>query len=487
MRSDGSAADGTGYRAVSLWHDDLAAGGEDTLTPRPPLAGDTDADVCIVGAGYTGLWTAYYLLRADPSLHVVVLEAEIAGFGASGRNGGWCSALFPTTASALARRHGRAAAIGMRRAMNDTVAEVGRVTAAEGIVCDYVAGGSVRLARTDVQLHRARTEVAADGVFGGVDGVLLLDAQEARSRVGARDVLGATYLPHCARIHPARLVRGLARVVERRGALIAERTRALRIEPGLARAAMANPVRDPASWPRVVTDRGVVRARRVVRATEAWTARLPGMRQTVIPVYSLIVATEPLPASFWDGAGLAHRETFADHRHLIVYGQRTADDRLVFGGRGAPYHLGSRIEPGFDREPGVFAALRRGVVELFPAVRGHAFTHAWGGPLAIARDWHAGVGLNAETGIGWAGGYVGDGVGAANLAGRTLADLITDASTALTRLPWVGHRSARWEPEPLRWLEVNAGLRVMRLADVEERLTHRPSLLARTMAPLLGH
>ena len=188
--------------------------------------------MCIVGAGYTGLWTAYYLLRADPSLQVVVLEAEIAGFGASGRNGGWCSALFPTTASALARRHGRAAAIGMRRAMNDTVAEVGRVTAAEGIVCDYVAGGSVRLARTDVQLHRARTEVAADGVFGGVDGVLLLDAEEARSRVGARDVLGATYLPHCARIHPARLARGLARVVERRGALIAERTRALRIEPG---------------------------------------------------------------------------------------------------------------------------------------------------------------------------------------------------------------------------------------------------------------
>ena len=200
-----------------------------------------------------------------------------------------------------------------------------------------------------------------------------------------------------------------------------------------------------------------------------------------------MVATEPLPAAFWAGAGLASSETFADHRNLVIYGQRTADDRLAFGGRGAPYHAGSRIRPEFDREEDVFGALRATVTELFPGLRGHAFTHAWGGPLGIPRDWHAGVGLDRSTGLAWAGGYVGDGVGTSNLAGRTLADLVLERETELTRLPWVGHRSRAWEPEPLRWLGINVGLRAMTVADAEERLTRRPSIAARVLAPLLGH
>lgn len=483
-----SPAPATTYRSLSLWHDTLVASGEDDLAPRPGLAGDTEADVCVVGAGYTGLWTAYYLLGLDPSLRVVVVEAEVAGFGASGRNGGWCSALFPASSTGLARRHGRDAALAMRRAMNDTVAEVGRVAEAEGIDCHWAPGGTVRLARTPVQLERARAEVAEDAEFDGVDGVTLLSREEAVERVGATGVLGGTFIPHCARIHPGRLVRGLARAVEARGGVIAERTRALRIEPGTRPSTgAANTSRDKAFGPRVVTDRGTVRARHVVRATEAWTATLPGSARDVIPVYSLVTATEPLPASFWAKAGLAAGETFSDHRHLIVYGQRTADDRLVFGGRGAPYHRGSRIDPAFDREPQVFAALRRTVTDLFPDLSGHAFTHAWGGPLGIARDWHASVGLDRLSGVAWAGGYVGDGVGTANLAGRTLADLLTGRTTELTRLPWVGHRSRRWEPEPVRWLEVNAGLRTMSVADGEERLTGRESVAARLMSRFLGH
>jgi glycine/D-amino acid oxidase-like deaminating enzyme len=243
----------------------------------------------------------------------------------------------------------------------------------------------------------------------------------------------------------------------------------------------------PGSPAVAVTATGSVRARNVVVATEAWTTALPGRRRAVAPVYSLMVATEPLPARFWARAGLAAGETFSDHRHLVIYGQRTADDRLAFGGRGAPYHFGSRIEQRFDRDDRVFGGLRATLTGLFPALRGAAFTHAWGGPLGIPRDWHASVGLDASTGIGWAGGYVGDGVGTSNLAGRTLADLILQRDTDLTRLPWVGHRSRRWEPEPLRWLGVNAGLRAMTAADGEERLTGRPSVAARVLAPLLGH
>jgi glycine/D-amino acid oxidase-like deaminating enzyme len=232
-----------------------------------------------------------------------------------------------------------------------------------------------------------------------------------------------------------------------------------------------------------VTDRGVVRAGAVVRATEAWSAVLAP--RSVVPVYSLIVATRPLPASFWDEAGLAGGQTFSDHRHLVVYGQRTADDRLVFGGRGAPYHFRSRIHPSFDRDESVFAGLRAAVMELFPAVSPDDFTHSWGGPLGIPRDWHAGVGLGSD-GVGWAGGYVGDGVATSNLAGRTLAALILGRDDPLATLPWVGHRSRRWEPEPLRWLLVNAGLRLMTLADAEERVTRRPSVLAASVARALG-
>jgi glycine/D-amino acid oxidase-like deaminating enzyme len=476
------ARDVAGYRHLSLWHDTLATSGEDDLHPRAPLDGDTEADVCVVGAGYTGLWTAHSLLVADPGLRVVVLEAEVAGFGASGRNGGWCSALFPASAAALADRHGREAAVAMRRAMNATVAEVGRAVADEGIDAHWRKGGTVVLARTPVQLARARAVVASDAGFGGVDGLVLLDAGEASRRVGAEGVLGATYTPHCARVHPARLVRGLARAVERRGGVIRERTAVLAVHPGSpASAARA------ATPARAVTATGTVRARHVVLATEAWTAALPGRRRSVAPVYSLMVATEPLPARFWRGAGLAGGETFSDHRHLVIYGQRTADDRLAFGGRGAPYHFGSRIERRFDRDERVFGGLRATLAGLFPGVRGAGFTHAWGGPLGIPRDWHAGVGLDPGTGLGWAGGYVGDGVGTSNLAGRTLADLVLGRDTELTRLPWVGHRSRPWEPEPLRWLGINAGLRGMTAADGEERLTGRPSVAARLMAPLLGH
>ncbi len=224
----------------------------------------------------------------------------------------------------------------------------------------------------------------------------------------------------------------------------------------------------------------------VIRATEGYTSRIAGLRRALAPIYSLVIATEPLAPGVWERIGLRGRETFSDHRHLIIYGQRTADDRLVFGGRGAPYHFGSRISEGFDADVHVFGKLRATLVELFPVLADTRVTHAWGGPLGVPRDWCASVGLDPDTRLGWAGGYVGDGVSTTNLAGRTLRDLVLDRDTELTRLPWVGHRSPSWEPEPLRWLGVNAGLRAMTWADTEERLTGRPSLVARSLAPLLG-
>lgn len=424
----------------------------------------------VVGAGYTGLWTAYYLAEADPELRIVVVEAETAGFGASGRNGGWCSALFPASLGTLAGYADRASALAQHRAMRATVDEVLRVAEAEGIDAQAAKGGTIALARTRAQWSRARAEVAHARSWGrGDDDLRLLGRGEAEQVLRATATRGATYTPDCAAIHPARLVRGLADAVERRGVTIHEGTRVTAVEPR-----------------RVRTDHGVLQARTVVRATEGYTASLRGQRRAIVPVYSLIIATEPLPPETWAEIGLARRETFTDHRHLIVYGQRTADDRLVFGGRGAPYHFGSRLRPEHDRDERVFAKLYGTLVDLFPVLAGTRVTHAWGGALGIPRDWCASVGLDRETGLAWAGGYVGDGVGTANLAGRTLRDLVLGRDTDLTALPWVGHRSRSWEPEPLRWLGINAGLRAMTLADAEESLTRMPSLIAKATAPLLG-
>jgi glycine/D-amino acid oxidase-like deaminating enzyme len=455
------------YRELSFWHE--TAG--DHFTPRPALDGDLDVDVAVVGAGFTGLWTAYYLRRLDPSIRVAVLEREVAGFGASGRNGGWCSALFPAEPATVARRYGRPAAVAMHRAMIDTVDEVGRVAAAEGIDCHYAKGGTIMLARTPVQLARATADVAGAREFGSdPEDLVLLSADEARARVGATKVLGGTFTPHCAAIHPGRLVRGLGRAVVGLGVALYEQTPVTAVRAGLAK-----------------TTGGWVKAEYVIRATEGYTPGLPGYRRAVAPVYSLMIATEPLPDEFWAAAGLAGRETFGDYRHLIIYGQRTADNRFAFGGRGAPYHFGSAVKPEFDRDPAVFAELQRVLRELFPAVADAAVTHRWGGPLGIPRDWFASVGLDRATGLGWAGGYVGDGVGTTNLAGRTLADLVLGRDSELVRLPWVGHRSRRWEPEPLRWLGINAGLRMMTAADHEETRTDRPSRRAALVNRLLGH
>jgi glycine/D-amino acid oxidase-like deaminating enzyme len=442
----------------------------DELTPRPPLPGDTEVDVAIVGAGYTGLWTAFYLLETDPHLRVAVIEKEIAGFGASGRNGGWCSALFAATRQALAAKQGRDAAIAMQRELFNTVDEVGRVTERERIDARYHKGGTLTFATAPSQIQRVRGEVEEHAAWGfGVEDYRWLEPQQASERLLLARNLGASYTPHCARIQPARLARGLAEVVQKRGGRIFEQTAATAIEPG-----------------RVRTKAGTVRADIVLRATEGYSDGLAPNR-ALMPLYSLIIATEPLPQDFWDEVGWSNYETVTDGRNLLIYGQRTSDDRIALGGRGAPYHYASRISDSFDREPRVHDELARVLVDLFPGARGARITHRWGGALAVPRDWYSSVGLDRSRGLAWAGGYVGDGVAVANLAGRTLRDLILERDTDLIHLPWVGHESRRWEPEPLRWLGVNLGLRVTASADKAEARTLKPARRGALVRKLMHH
>jgi len=454
-------------RRLSLWWD--------TLPPhllnaeRPPLAGDVDADVAIVGAGFTGLWTAYYLLENDPSLRVVLLEAEVAGFGASGRNGGWCSSYFPASMVKLERMSSRESAVAMHQAMGATVAEVGAVAEREGIECEWAYGGSLRLARTPLQVEHAKAEVDEWHHYGATD-YHYLDRDHALNEVAATRVLGATLTDTVAAINPAKLVRGLAQVVESRGATIYEHSRVTSLKPGMVR-----------------TEHGRVRAQYVVRATEGYTPQLDGYERTMVPVYSLMLATEPLPDDFWSVVRLDRRQTFGDYRHLIIYGQRTADGRIAFGGRGAQYRMNSRITPEQERVSEIHRDIWARLTELIPEVGDFTVTHTWGGPLGVPRDWCASVGLDRSTGIGWSGGYVGDGVATTNLGGRTLADLIARRDTDITRLPWVNHRSRAWEPEPLRWVGIRAGNLAMAAADRREPRTGKDSVLATTFNRFLGH
>lgn len=423
------------YRTLSFWHDSLP----DPIVPRAPLDRDEQVDVAIVGAGYTGLWTAYYLRTLQPDLRVAVIEAEVAGFGASGRNGGWCLGFIAGLDHQLGDVARRAPALALQRALFDTVDEVGRVAEREGIDCHYKKGGFLRVATNGPQLDGMRAEMQFYREIGFGDDVFRwLEPEEASQRARVAAGRGAIFSPHCAAIHPARLVRGLADRVESLGASIYERSPVLRIEDR-----------------RVVTPGGSIRADTVVRAIEGYTPRLPSERRTLIPLHSQMIATEPLPEEMWKEIGLAERETFDDSRRNVTYGQRTVDGRIAFGSRGL-YYYGSGIRDRLAQDDPIYDHVRNALLSLFPILADAKITHRWGGPLAVPRNWRPAVGLDRSSGLAWAGGYVGEGVAAANLAGRTVADLILQRDTELVRLPWVGKTWPKWEPEPLRWLGVKA-------------------------------
>jgi glycine/D-amino acid oxidase-like deaminating enzyme len=458
----------TDYGKYSFW---LETAGEE-LTPRAPLNRSIEVDVAILGAGYSGLWTAYYLLRQNPGLSVAVVEKEIAGFGASGRNGGWVSPRFPVTATMLERRYGREAARSLFLAMMESVDEIGRVCEEEQIDAKYHKGGYLSLARGAHQLASIQGSFAAFSRLGLGDRHRLLSADEARERLNATKLVGALYSPDCASIHPGRLARGLARAVERRGGVIYEQTEASDFEEGDAG--------------RLVTRGGELRAKKaVVLAGEAYLTRLAKLHRALMPVYSLIVLTEPLAPKQWEQIGWQHGESVASNKLTVDYLTKTSDGRILFGSRGAPYAFGSKITDAQDRHDPTHESARRAVLEWFPMLEGIKFTHAWGGPLGMPRDWMPTVAFDPASKIGTARGYTGQGVATTNLAGRILASLILDKRSALEKLPLAQRRSPQWEPEPLRWLGVrytqHAFLRIDNALE-----TGRPRPIDAKIAELIG-
>ena len=431
---------------VSHWWQQIGA-----PTPRPSLPGDITVDVAIVGGGYTGMWTAYYLKKARPELRVIIVEARHIGYGASGRNGGWLTNAITGGREQYLKTHGRAEAERFQVAMNDTVDEVIRVAAEEGIDADIKKGGEFNVALTPAQEKRLRDFAAAEQTWHSTN-LELLEAPAATAKLNVTGTRAAVWHPHCARIQPAKLARGLAEACERLGVEIFEGTRVEEIAPH-----------------RLTTTHGTVTADFVVRATEGFTANLKGLHRLWLPMNSSMIATEPLSKAVWDELNWSQGETLGDFAHIYMYAQRTADDRIAIGGRGVPYKYGSRTDTDGQTPDVTVTTLSDIMHRFFPATQGAAIDHVWSGVLGVPRDWSATVGLDRETGVAWGGGYVGTGVTSTNLAGRTITDLILGNDTELTSLPWVNHRVRKWEPEPLRWMATKGLYAAYGFADRSEQ------------------
>jgi len=363
---------------VSFWFE--ALGGRPS--PRPSLFGDETVDVCVVGAGLTGLWTAYYLKKADPSLDIAIVEREFAGYGASGRNGGWASGAIAGSRDRFAKMYGADAVREQQRLMNDGVDEIVAVAVAEGIEADIVKGGTIRIASTRAQLARLRLGVEEDHRWG-VSESRMLHRDEVQNRIRIPGVFEAAFTPHCARIQPARYTRSLAEVVEALGVRIYEMTTVTRIESGAAH-----------------TDQGIVRAPVILRATEGYTASLSGERRTWLPMNSSMIVTEPLPQHVWDEIGWNGGETLGDKCYSHMYGQRTADGRIAIGGRGIPYRYGSATDRDGATQEATIQSLTEILRRRFPATRDHRVVHAWCGVLGVPRDWCASVHFDHRAGVG---------------------------------------------------------------------------------------
>lgn len=433
---------------ISFWYADIGG----LPQKRSPLPGDRTADVCIIGAGYTGLWTAYYLKKANPSLDIVVVEREFAGFGASGRNGGWLSGGFGWSREKYLKTSTRGAVVDMQRAMAGTVDEVIRVAETEGIDADILRADNLTVATNQPQLDRAREEYQfyLDWEMPP-EQIEMLSAEEAAKRIRIANVKGGFVIRDMARVQPAKLVRGLAAVVERLGVPIFEGTAVTAFEKG-----------------RVTTDRGTVRAPVIIRATEGFTAGLPGEERTWLPLNSAQIVTEPVPDALWEQIGWEGHELLGDAAHAYCYAQRTRQGRITMGGRGVPYRFGSQTDVNGQTQQATIEALHAILTRLLPQTKSLRIDHAWCGVLGVPRDWCTTAGFDRQTGIGWAGGYVGLGVSSSNLAGRTLADLVLGRETALTGLPWVNRTVRKWEPEPFRWLGVHSMYQLYRIADERE-------------------
>lgn len=421
---------------------------------EPALLADS-YDVAIIGGGFSGLWSAHHLASLNPQLKIAIFEAEQCGFGASGRNGGWASSDYPVYRSTLEKRYGVETTARLFNSLINAIDEMGAFAAASAPEANYVKSGTVMFARNSAQEKRLRASEDATHTWQ--------DRATLDSMIHVAQSRGGLFNPHCATINPYGLIQGLMRDLKKKGVHLFENSYATRSVGGL------------------LVNSSFIKTPIVIQATEVFGQ--PG--REFIPLYSQMVATEPLSERVWDEIGVSSRFTFAEGSHLINYAQRTADNRLAIGGRGATYPFGSSLAPAKEMTARVHEHLRDLSRQWFPVLKQTNFTHAWGGAVAITRNWEPYVQFNRESGSARLGGYAGDGVTMSYLAAKILAHLITAQESELTTLHFVNRKIRNWEPEPLRFIAVNSLVKLSGIADKEEARTGRPSLVSKIIAPLI--
>jgi glycine/D-amino acid oxidase-like deaminating enzyme len=412
-------------------------------------------DVAIIGGGFSGLWSAFHLINLNPNLKIAVFEAKVFGFGASGRNGGWASSDYPVSRSTLIKRHGLDRTNSLFNALISSIDEIGDFAQRYAPQSSFTKSGTVMFARNSAQEKRLRQ--SADELH------IWKSAEELSRLIRVRDGRGGLFNPDCATVNPMGLLQGIFEYLKLRKVDLFEKSFATPIPSG------------------VLVNSQSIRASVVIQATEVYGAA----RREFIPLYSQMVATEPLSQGFWDEIGVAERFTFAEGSHLINYAQRTPDNRLAIGGRGATYPYKSRLLEGKEYTNSVHENIRQLAKKWFPQLENVYFTHAWGGAVAITRDWEPYIQFDTKTGFGRLGGYAGDGVTMSFLAAKIMANLIVGNSSELTNLHFVNRNVRKWEPEPLRYIAVNSLVKLSGVADREEALTNRPSVVSKLIAPLI--
>ena len=412
-------------------------------------------DVAIIGGGFSGLWSAFHLLRHNKKLSIAIFESRYCGYGASGRNGGWASSDYPVYRSTLEKRYGRERTENLYQSLIQSIDEIGEFSRRHAPQAHFTKSGTLMFARNRAQELRLKSSEDVNHRW--------LNSSEMSELIRVDQGRGGLFNPDCATVNPMGLVMGLVQFLKSSGVSIHEATYATRVDGG------------------VLANNSYVKAPVVIQATEVFGE--PG--RDFIPLYSLMVATEPLSDEIWETIGVAQRFTFAEGSHLINYAQRTADNRLAIGGRGATYPFGSQLQPTKEMTEHVHQRLRNLAQRWFPTLHGAQFTHAWGGAVAITRDWEPYVQFNPQTGFGRLGGYAGDGVTMSYLAANILAHLINENSHTVTNLHFVNRKIRMWEPEPLRYIAVNSLVKLSGIADIEEATTNRPSLVSRIIEPLI--
>ena len=414
-----------------------------------------DCDVAIIGGGFSGLWSAFHLNSYDPKLKIAIFEAEEIGFGASGRNGGWASTDYPVSRATLIKRHGVESTNRLFNLLDSSINEIGEFAGNFAPDTGFRRSGTMMFARNRGQEQRLRQGEDSDHIW--------LDKDKAGDLLRVSGIRGALFNEKCATVQPYELAIGLARHLKEKGVSIFTRSRATHIDNG------------------VLVKSFRVNASTVIKATEVFGEA----NRDFIPLYSIMVATEPLEESLWREIGNNQRFTFAEGAHLINYAQRTVDNRIAIGGRGARYPWNSKLDPRREETASVHRRLKKQVIDWFPSLRNVQFTHAWGGAVAITRDWEPYAIWDKEKGFGRIGGYAGDGVTMSYLAARALAAEIIERDDESRLLHFVNRAIRQWEPEPLRYLAVNTLVELNGVADREERFTGRPSYLERIIAPMI--